>query len=62
MKDRLDRHITGNYGEDQYPTDLDDEEVFKCPNCGEQTRIEDSVSWPGGLKGCEKCDPHVSGE
>ena len=41
----LDRHITGNGGEDQYP---DDDNCWECPRCG-------VVYWPP-TKSCSSCN------
>lgn len=34
FKDALDRHITGNYGEDQDLTDIEEDENILCDYCG----------------------------
>jgi hypothetical protein len=56
----LDRHITGNWGEDQFPEEYDRGtgciDGMKCPNCGEHRSFQIAIeAWtdvtPKGSKG-----------
>lgn len=52
----LDRHITGNYGEDQFEDATQDELEYMCPDCGkaQDDHIETFTDDGGMYLACPK--------
>ncbi len=44
LRDALDRHITGNWGEDQFKEDTEPNPDTVCPECGYACPLGDKCS------------------